>query len=277
MGLVADSFNKAGELYAKNFIILFISLVVLQILLFLLFILVFSLILGSMYSGKSLGGMYFDMVVIYSLVITFYTLASAGLYKMALNVSYGNRVAVSDLFSQTRALPSYFFASVIYFLMLGVLLVGFSLAESIAQRISPAAFYVVSAVSLIVVIFFMIKYFFYGFVLIDRQTTAWQSLKEAAELSRGKMWSLFLIYAMAIMIFTASELIINSLNDPFLIFIIGGGWRTIVYTYILIVFVTTYRYLLTDKELKKAELLNLQRTDPEPNGPKKESGEDVWF
>jgi uncharacterized membrane protein len=119
--------------------------------------------------------------LIFSIVLTFLgTLASfllslilnLGLIKISLKFCDNEKVKFSDLISQYKLVFRYFVASILQSL---IVIFGFLLF------IIPG-------------IIFSIRFGFYGYLIVDKNSKIVESLKKSWEITKGNTWNLFLFY-----------------------------------------------------------------------------------
>jgi uncharacterized membrane protein len=97
---------------------------------------------------------------------------SLGLIKISLEICDGKEPKISDLFSQYRLFFRYLFASVLKSL---ITLFGFILL------IIPG-------------IILSIRFGFFDYLIVDRNSRIIESLKKSWEITKGSTWNLFLLY-----------------------------------------------------------------------------------
>jgi hypothetical protein len=97
---------------------------------------------------------------------------SLGLIKISLKICDGEEPKISDLFSQYRLFFRFLFASIIRNL---VTLFGFILL------IIPG-------------IIFSIRFNFFDYLIVDKNSRIIESLRKSWEITRGSTWNLFLLY-----------------------------------------------------------------------------------
>lgn len=144
--------------------------------------------------------------------IIFGIIISLGLIKISLNFCDSIKSKTRDLFSQYRLFFRYFFAMILYILIVAL---G-------------------SVLLIIPGIYLGIRFWFYDYFIVDKKAGATESLKRSWEITQGSVWNLFLF-----------GLLLTGINLLGVLFLLIGLFATIPTTLVATAFV--YRKLLTHK------------------------------
>jgi len=123
--------------------------------------------------GELLKGMILSLVLIINLIgFVLSVIVRLGLIKISLNFCDNLKSKISDLFSQYRLFFRYLFASILYGLicLLGVI------------------FFIIPG------IYFGIRFGFFDYFIVDKNSKIIESLKRSWQISEGNVWNLFLFY-----------------------------------------------------------------------------------
>lgn len=144
-------------------------------------------------------------------------IVSLGLIKISLNFCDNLKSKITDIFSQYRLFFRYFFASILYFLIVvfGILLL-----------IIPG-------------IYLYIRLQFYDYFIVDKKSGIIESLKRSWAITQGNVWNLFLF-----------DLLLVLINLLGALLLIVGLFATVPTSMVARAFV--YRKLLTQSETSVA-------------------------
>ncbi len=250
---IADTFNKAGELYARGFFRLIFNFFIFGIALFFLQLVFGFLIIGAGLAQTGLLNTIMNFIFILLVLFLLVGGLVLGLYRVALNISYGQAFDSGELFSQFGITLRYMAASVLYFLPFIVL----SFIRSVFEdgNIDLPGWVNISGVVLTMVlsVYVMIKFFFYDIILVDMGVGAMESLRQASTLVKGykkEMLAIFFITALTIIL---PQLMILESDSSGVTLLVWIG-QIIIGPYLLMLWICAYRFLgaIKDQEAQEA-------------------------
>ncbi len=248
---IADTFNKAGELYARGFFRLIFNFFIFGLALFLIQLVFVFLVVGVSFAPTGLLNTIMNFIFL--LLVLFFLVGGLvlGLYRVALNISYGQGFDSGELFSQFGITPRYMAASVLYFLPLIVL----SFIRSVFEdgNIDLPGWVNISGVVLTMVlsVYVMVKFFFYDIILVDMGVGAMESLRQASVLVKGYKKEMLVIFFITSLIVILPQLMILESDSSGVKLLVWIG-QLVAGPYFLMLWISAYRFLgvIKDQEIE---------------------------
>jgi hypothetical protein len=189
----------------------------------LVFVLIFVISFGSSFililagGGGSQEQLAFSLLsgsiaVIFHVIFLFLfqMLYTLGLVRISLNIVDGNKVSVKQLFGEVKLIIKYFLATlslVLIFVAIGfVILVPLSL---ITMALNLDFVRNLLMIPMIFIVFYaVLRYRFYIYVLVDKNTGPIASLKESARITKGHVVTLLIWTVVIVLLYIAGTLLL---------------------------------------------------------------------
>lgn len=142
------------------------------------------------------------IIAILSIALTL--IVDLGFMKIALKTYDGEETDFPDLFRSYDLSPRYFLCTVLYAILLllslipGVIVMSLFISAngdnnvSVLGGIISAIFFIVPAA------YIAIRYYFFGYFLIDQESGPIESLKQSAHLTKGAFWQIFQLFLLVL-------------------------------------------------------------------------------
>jgi len=149
---------------------------------------------------------YFSDQPVVSMILAILSIALAlivdlGFMKIMLNTYDKKPADFPDLFRSYDLSPRYFLCTVLYFLLILIvaLIPGviafrvFDIGEA-ANDLGIIEILIIALLLLLPIIYFSLKFYFFGYFIIDQEAGPIEALKRSAQLTKGQLWPLFLLF-----------------------------------------------------------------------------------
>lgn len=138
------------------------------------------------------------IIAILSIALTL--IVDLGFMKITLKTYDGEPTDFPDLFRYYDLSPRYFLSTVLFTLLIltamvpGIVVVSLVVSSLGSEGVGTLAGILIGALFLIPVAFVSVRFYFFGYFIIDQEAGPVEAFKLSAQLTKGETWELFLLF-----------------------------------------------------------------------------------
>jgi hypothetical protein len=138
------------------------------------------------------------IMAILSIALTL--IVDLGFMKITLQIYDGEATDFPDLFRSYDLSPRYFLSTVLYCLLLlvalipGIIVMSLLPSDTGVENIGYIQGILVAVLCLVPVAFCLVKFYFFGYFIIDREAGPLEAFKLSAQLTKGATWQIAILF-----------------------------------------------------------------------------------